>query len=236
MSDKRKIILYFSLLSNVVFLIGFGLIIKRLGGINYFRYRMSSNSISAQYQHKDNLYRKLMEQKKSIVLLGDSITEAGEWAELLQHQKILNRGIAGDVTSGLLRRLDAIIDLDPAQIFLMIGINDLLFVSPAEAAHNYRNIVQKIRDSLPQCQLTLQSVLPINKRVRNIPIEAGDILDLNQNIKQIAADFGLAYIDLHPLLSDENGALDPNYTLDGIHINGEAYVVWARALKPYLLD
>src|ERR1035441_4233447 len=61
------------------------------------------------------------------VVLGDSITEG--WKTLANDfpkMKVANRGIGGDITSGVLYRLKAdVLSLNPAAIVLLIGTNDV---------------------------------------------------------------------------------------------------------------
>ena len=63
-----------------------------------------------------------------IVFAGDSITQAGEWTDFFPNLKIANRGVGSDTTHDLLRRLDSIISVNPKNVFVMIGINDIKFV------------------------------------------------------------------------------------------------------------
>ena len=51
--------------------------------------------------------------KDQIIFLGNSITEGGK------------RGISGDVTDGILFRLDEVTESNPKKIFLLIGTNDM---------------------------------------------------------------------------------------------------------------
>ena len=61
-----------------------------------------------------------------IILLGNSITEdANDWNDRFHSTNITNRGISGDITDGILERLDEIIYFKPLAIFLLIGINDI---------------------------------------------------------------------------------------------------------------
>ena len=61
-----------------------------------------------------------------IVFLGNSIIEAGEnWNEKFGVDNIVNRGISGDFTEGILVRLDEIIYYKPLAVFILIGINDI---------------------------------------------------------------------------------------------------------------
>src|ERR1700719_953485 len=78
----------------------------------------------------------------TIVMLGDSITEAAPWDELTGCRSIVNRGIGGDTTGGVLARLGDVVKLRPRAVFLMIGVNDISLRVPAETTiENYRGIL-----------------------------------------------------------------------------------------------
>ena len=70
-------------------------------------------------------YRKVIKEFKSnplnygdIVFLGNSITQGGKnWSEKLDYPNIRNRGIGGDVTDGVLARLDEINYFRPKAVF-----------------------------------------------------------------------------------------------------------------------
>ena len=81
-----------------------------------------------------NFYHKRIDEFKNnpigsgkIVFLGNSITEAGgDWNKrFVSANKIVNRGISGDITEGVLSRLDEIIHYKPIAVFILIGINDI---------------------------------------------------------------------------------------------------------------
>src|SRR5512139_2187826 len=82
-----------------------------------------------------DLFARLEPERGGIVLLGDSLTERGEWRELLERNDVYNRGISGDTASGVLGRLDAVVRARPRAVAIMIGINDLeAGRAPAEVA------------------------------------------------------------------------------------------------------
>ena len=66
-----------------------------------------------------------MQNNQSIIFLGDSLTEWFELGKYFPGLAIINEGIAGDTTYGVLQRLEAIIKKPAKKIFLMIGINDI---------------------------------------------------------------------------------------------------------------
>ncbi|MBK8292906.1 MAG: sialate O-acetylesterase [Flammeovirgaceae bacterium] len=67
-----------------------------------------------------------------VVFLGNSITEGGNWKKLLKDSTIINRGISGDNTFGVIARIDEIVKLKPASLFILIGTNDLSKKIPDE--------------------------------------------------------------------------------------------------------
>lgn len=75
----------------------------------------------------------------TVVGLGDSITDDSQsWLEILRHLlakcrpesgiRIVNAGISGDTTSGLLGRLLDVLEREPDWIITLIGTNDVAFV------------------------------------------------------------------------------------------------------------
>src|SRR5215475_6172002 len=67
------------------------------------------------------------EDQIDVVMLGDSITAQGEWANILPRRRILNLGVGGDTSAGLLNRLRDVIALKPRIVLVMIGLNDFLW-------------------------------------------------------------------------------------------------------------
>lgn len=111
----------------------------------------------------------------SVVLLGDSLTDYGEWSEFewADNIQIYNRGIAGDTCRGMRNRLDSIEKLSPDCLFLMAGINNLSVAQPLHVAEReYKLLVETIVQKLPSCQKYIFSILPINNQIyknRHIP-------------------------------------------------------------------
>lgn len=230
-----KRLLIFSLLLNLILLAGLAYMTQRLGGWKYAIYRLR-NSEAGVYTHRKSLFEQLPAHPGAVVMLGDSETSLCEWQELLgDSTTVLNRGISGDYSDGVWRRLDEVLRHKPAKIFLLIGINDLFYGNDPEAIEaRYREIVQKIRHDSPDSELILQSILPVNRKARSLPASNEDIQAMNLHISQIAKDYALPYVDLYHELTDASGDLSLKFTDDGIHLNGLGYLVWKNTLKPYL--
>lgn len=234
-----KKLLYFSLFLNAALLASIYLMLGRLGGWRYALHRFRQDQ-AGLYAHRAQLFERLPPRRNAIIFLGDSHMEQCEWRELFQADSLtlLNRGISGDQTFGLLKRLGETLRHQPRAIFLEIGINDILLSVPSdETERRYREIVSQIRSKSPQSELYLCSVPPVNNSVKRIGIENGKIQALNQKIIQIAREYALPYLDLYTVLCNPEGNLNASYTDDGIHLNGEGYLVLKSGMvkaAPYL--
>lgn len=192
-----------------------------------------------EYWHQRvTLFDKLPVSPGDIVFLGNSITDGGEFTELFHRKNALNRGISGDVISGVKERLHQVTKGHPAKIFLLIGINDVSHgKSASRIASEYESLVKQIRKESPESKLYLQSVMPIDnsfKRYKNLFGRENVVPALNKEIERIAAENGCTYIDLWPALATEKGTLKKDFTNDGLHLTGNGYKAWANAIREYV--
>lgn len=209
-----------------------GYAIYRLGGWNYTLHRLQHPQAGV-YQHRIQHFERLDEKPGAIVFLGDSQTAQAEWHELFgDSPAVLNRGVSGDHTAGMLERLPEVLRHKPSKIFLLIGVNDLILGTELpEIEESYRNIVQKIRTEAPQTELFLQSVLPVNNQIRRSGTSNEQVMALNARIAAIAREYALPYLDIAEGLKDADSNLSAKFTADGLHLNGLGYVVWKQELK-----
>ena len=197
---------------------------------------VDSSYVFSGYTDRLSLFNKMPVSKKSIIYLGDSLTEAGRWKDIAPEYPILNRGISGDNSFGVYARLEEVLRHQPEKLFLMIGVNDLKRGIPATyIIRNYERIVHKILKDSPQTKVYLNSILPINNKKL---IEAfksvsnHDIHVLNEALLKIShSDKRIQFIDLHKVLADENNELKSELTPDGIHLEMHAYTIVIEYLK-----
>jgi GDSL-like Lipase/Acylhydrolase family len=169
----------------------------------------------------------LLPGRGDVIMLGDSITEIGAWQEFFPTISILNRGIWGDTSDGVLDRLDEITRRQPKTVFLMIGVNDLgLGISPKIVEQNIQSIVAIfLRNAIKpivQSTLFVTDNLEINAKIQR----------LDDALLQWCANSGITYIDLNQVLAPE-GKLLPRYSWDGWHPNGDAYFHWRDVIAPH---
>lgn len=198
--------------------------------------KIDSSYNNSYYQGRMEIFRSLPATRHAIVFLGNSITERAQWQELLPGKKILNRGIGGDNSFGVLARLDSILVDQPAKLFLDIGINDIGRGLPISViTDNYRRIIERVRSLSPGTRMYLESVLPMNDAVLTaayLKNKKDTVLALNRNILALAKEYKLPYVDLHnDVFADVQGDLKKEMTVDGIHLRPAAYVLWVDYLK-----
>lgn len=168
-----------------------------------------------------------------IVFIGNSITEqGGNWAEKFDNAKVKNRGIAGDVTAGVINRLKEIYYYKPEKVFLKIGINDLFHsdLNPEYVANNIKLIVALIHQESPKTKIFVQTLLPT---ANNNPSKER-IAATNAILKAMTPTDFLQVIDLHAAFADSNDLLPREYTHDGLHLTESGYAVWRNYIKEFV--
>ena len=190
------------------------------------------------YVRRVTLFDQLPVGKKDIIMLGNSLTDGAEWNELLNNRHVKNRGIVGDIIQGYYERMEPILKGQPKKIFILGGVNDVSHdVSGDSIARAMEKLIVLIKTRSPRTKIYLQSMLPFNNEVRlwkYLKDRAQGVVDGNRALEQVARRQGVTWINLYPLFVDENGRLRAEYTNDGLHLLGPAYLVWRDAIKPYL--
>ncbi|WP_029285166.1 GDSL-type esterase/lipase family protein [Pedobacter sp. R20-19] len=172
--------------------------------------------------------------KKDIVFLGNSITAGTDWSKLLDLPQAKNRGISGDITFGVLERLQDVIDGKPSKVFILIGINDISRNIPDSIIlKNYKMMISRIRKGSRKTQIYFNTLLPVNssfEKFKNHYNKDQHILYLNEEIRKFTSK-NVTVIDLYPNFTDSDQHLKASLTKDGLHLLPAGYDVWAAFLK-----
>ncbi len=230
MQGTFKKLFYLSLAVNLLLIF----IIVKLNGNEEVNARGPSYLQNKIYMMSSSYYDVYPTKQANIVMLGDSITQAVDWHELLERKDIVNRGIRGDSTEGMLNRLHYVYDLKPKMVFLMGGINDLKTneATPKEIARNHRKIVTELIDR--QIKPVITSTLYVSSTERKHKKINQKVDNLNALLKKLAAEKNITFIDLNNKLANEH-ALDKKFTIDGVHLLGNAYQIWGNEISKELV-
>ncbi len=173
--------------------------------------------------------------KGKILFLGNSITEGGNWKKLLKDSSAINRGLSGDITFGVLYRIDDVIQRKPSKVFLLIGINDIAKGIPDEIImENIFLIVRRIKGGSPKTIVFVQSILPTNNTFKDFPNHKNKddhLVTINFQLQKYGDRLGYTYIDLYSKFLDGESRLDIKYSTEGLHLNQAGYLHWVSILK-----
>lgn len=166
-----------------------------------------------------------------VVFMGNSITIGWiDWDPgFFKDKPYVNRGISGQTTPQMLLRFrQDVVDLKPAVVVILAGINDI-------AENTGPSTLKMIEDNLStMCEIAkankikvvLSSVLPANifpwRRTIN-PSEK--VVALNHWIKEYATQNNYVYLDYYTAMVDKEMGLKKELTYDGVHPNLEGYKI-----------
>ena len=213
--------------------------------------------VKTEQKNKIDRYRTLNEfaKKGQILFTGSSLMEHFPVNELLMSMDIdrviYNRGVGGFTTDDMLENMEVqVFGTEPSKIFINIGTNDIGDASrtfPEVLEHmltNYEKILTQIKERLPETKVYLMAYYPVNETEKLPAGEWGKYLFVNRNnqnlptvnaeVEKLAAKFGYEFINVNAGLTDETGKLKKEYTVEGIHMYGNAYRIILENMRPYL--
>lgn len=181
---------------------------------------------------------------ENVAFIGDSRTQAFlMYAGLKDVQDYTNVGLMVDtaitkkfITNDDGEKITILDDLKKRNIntiYIMLGINELGWIYSEIFINKYEELINKIYEVKPNCEIILQSIIPVTatKSKNDKVYNNNKILEYNKLIKDMADRKGIKYIDLCPALTDENGCLPEEASTDGIHLNKEYCIKWLNCLK-----
>ncbi|MCX6225781.1 MAG: SGNH/GDSL hydrolase family protein [Bacteroidia bacterium] len=168
-----------------------------------------------------------------VVFMGNSITEAWETIspDFFAGKPYIDRGISGQTSPQMLLRFRAdVIDLKPAVVLIMAGINDI-------AGNTGPSTLEMIEDNIiSMAELAkangikpvLCSVMPAYDFPWNRGSKPAEkIVALNKLIRNYAEKNGIIYLDYYSSTVDSRKGLKSEYSEDGVHPNVAGYKVMA---------
>lgn len=188
-------------------------------------------------------------RKGQIVFAGSSLMEQFPIYEFLLDFRlpytIYNRGVGGFTTTEFYDALeDCVFALEPAHLFVNIGTNDLNVPDYKREAllANYEKILRAIQNRLPQVKLYLLAYYPVNPAAATIPYMQevfrrrtnARIREASAGVQALAARYGAQFLDCNAGLTDANGDLKAEYTVEGMHMYADGYKPVLDALLPTL--
>lgn len=172
-------------------------------------------------------------ENDAVLFYGNSMTE--NFKPFMRDKDYLNFGISGDFSKGLIDRSEAVIRQHPRQLFVMIGINDLIEKIPVdEVFANYDALVKILLEKCPETEIYIQSTLPtrgLNSTFSSSFDINNKVIDLNERLRQLCLKHNITYVNLYSAFVDDTNLLKESLSSDGVHLTKEGYELWEAELK-----
>ena len=173
-------------------------------------------------------------QNVDIAFIGDSLTEGYDLSKYYTDKVVVNRGIGGDRTGGVIDRLKvSLYDISPKVIVLLIGGNNILAGHQIQTIiDDIETILSNIKQNLPQSEVVVQSLYPMGLVFNQ---NNNTVKQLNASIKTVAENFSYTYVDMYTPLADiKTGDYKSEYTSDGLHLTESGYNKVTETLLPII--
>ena len=231
MTKKRKIIIAAITVIILLLLIGLSYLFSVVLPQKREKARLLK-AVQEYYDAKITTYEseneKYDDYEVDVAFLGDSLTDGYDLERYYPQYLTLNRGISGETTLGLEKRLKvSAYDLKPKVVVMLIGANNF-----DTMLDNYENILEGFKDNLPETKIVLLSLTSMSGEwgKNNQKAAYNNVI-----IKLLAEKYGYEFVDLYsPLLNPETGEIYAEYTTDGGHLTHMGYEVLTNTITPTL--
>ena len=125
-----------------------------------------------------------------------------------------------------------------AKIYLMIGINEMGRGTVETFIEKYKEVVGHLQELQPDAIIYVQGII----KVTTARSEQGDyinnegIVARNEELAKLADNEKIFYLDVNPLICDETGGMEPEYTGDGVHLKAKYIDIWKNFLKSHAVS
>jgi len=182
------------------------------------------------FQAKHNAFLGLPEKEGiQVVFLGDSLVRRWEdnidlWNEFFSAYRAVNLGVGADCLENIKWRvLNGELDgMRPRVLMFLAGTNNLDKDSVDPIVGGIREIVDIIRDCLPETRIVVLGLLPRDADGTGTDY-AAKIARINRRLGKKYAGSGVLFRDIGDRLTDEHGAVRRDIMPDGLHLNADGY-------------
>ena len=153
------------------------------------------------------------------------------------HYTVINRGFGGSSLPDVTRYAgDIIFAYRPRQVVIYCGDNDLAASDAVTSRMVYDRFIQlytTIRSGLKEVEILYVSIKPSPSRER--------LMARMEEANRMIADFlhtqaHAAFVDVyHLMLTPEGRPIEGLFGPDKLHMNEKGYLIWQKAILPYLV-
>lgn len=187
------------------------------------------------YDTRMGIFEMSTVRQADVIMFGDSNIQLGKWSEWTGCKSLVNRGIGGDITKRMLKRIDTVLDLNPKAIFFMGGVNDVVKAIPlSETVANLDAIMSRLANSGAEIYMT--HVFNVTSEYNGTGWPNQFIDSMNDEIVTLSKKYrSITMIDLKEELAP-GGILKPEYAYDNMHFVPASYKIWLNRVGPLIKE
>ena len=121
------------------------------------------------------------------------------------------------------------------KIYISLGVNELGYPGTDSFYKAFKSFLEEVKAAQPDAIIYLQNLVPVNPEIcaqKKQPsyVNNDRVADFNEVFPKLAEECQVALVDVKTALSDENGILPAEATVDGVHFTKAWYQKWLEYL------
>ena len=121
------------------------------------------------------------------------------------------------------------------KIYISLGVNELGYPGTDSFYKAFKSFLEEVKSAQPDAIIYLQNLVPVNPEIctqKKQPsyVNNDRVADFNGVFPKLAEECQVALVDVKTALSDENGILPAEATVDGVHFTKAWYQKWLEYL------
>lgn len=133
---------------------------------------------------------------------------------------------------------EALTDKQFSKIYLMVGINEMGTGTVESFVAAYEEAVAHLQNLQPDAIIYVQAIMRVSaeRSAKGDYIHNEGIDARNEGLSLLADNQKIFYLDVNPLISDEDGGLVQDYTFDGVHLKAKYIMMWKEFLMEHAVS
>lgn len=176
--------------------------------------------------------------RADIVMVGNGLIAGCEWNELLRCPQVKSRPYFAPEVKPLPDAAAKVAASRPAKMFLLASYDRMSGDFSADTVvRTVERAIREVKRISPATTVVVMGLVPVSpayeKYATFADVVPAKIQSTNRRLRDIAKRNGAKWVDLMPILADDNGNLRADYTNDGFHLMGDGYVAWRDAIAKF---
>ena len=175
------------------------------------------------------------------LFIGDSLTKGFRMCTTLPAKFLCWGGGGTTQVLSVPSKEDNVVIIDAAcadpeinKFYIMLGLNEIVITSKDGYIERYTKIIKRLREAKPNCQIYIQSMLPISRKCEaDTELRLSEIKETNKLLEKMAEENQCFYLNVFECVVGPDGYLPADAASDGIHFGASYHAKWQKYLQTH---